>query len=99
MRNIHSRKKDSIGQIALQRVADLLENCKRFPGYSSGYISLVKKLKMHHKLSFPWEISKQFCKHCDTYFVIGETAQLRASKKKITITCLNCRKKREHLLR
>ena len=56
---------------------------------------LVRKarvLAMKHRFRLPVALKRQFCKHCNAYFVQGKNVRIRTTKGKVVYTCFTCKK-------
>ncbi len=68
------------------------ENYKTHPNRTKRYLSLVLKFIQRYKIKFPREKRLLFCKKCLTYWVKGDTLELKKNSKFKTLDyiCKNC---------
>jgi ribonuclease P protein subunit RPR2 len=54
---------------------------------SKRYVSLARKIGMRHKIP----VGGEFCRKCNTVFLLGKTAKKRVGKNKmVCFVCLKC---------
>ena len=56
------------------------------------FVQKARKLAMKYRIHLPVSIKRQFCKHCDTFFVPSDNVRVRTSNGKVVYTCMICKK-------
>ena len=62
---------------------------KKRPKFAQRYVSLTRKMAKRSNISLK-KYRRKFCHKCNIYFVPGKNCQVRLSKNKISIKCLEC---------
>ena len=88
--------KQKAKKLAKAEVISLFAEAKRVfkksPSMANKHIAKARRLAMKHKLRFPRELKRRFCKHCYAYLVPGTNCRIRTQKGRVIYYCLNCKK-------
>lgn len=55
------------------------------------FVRKARVLAMKHRFRLPVALKRQFCRHCNAYFVQGKNVRIRTSKGKVVYACLSCK--------
>lgn len=76
---------------ALEEIKSLFLKAKQYPSKADNYVKKARKLGMKVNLSIPKELKRKYCKHCNSYFRLGNY-RVRTRNKMIVYSCFKCRK-------
>ncbi len=78
-------------KIAKERCAKLLEMAREVyskePSLAKRYVFLARKISMRHRISLG---NAEYCKKCNTIFILGKTLKVRLDKGIRLNTCVSC---------
>jgi len=96
MKQKYRKKSQEQTNIAKERIEKLFEQAKEMfkedPLLSNRYVELARKIAMKHKVRFPRELKRRFCKHCYVYLVPSVNCRVRTREGKVVYSCFNCKK-------
>jgi len=55
------------------------------------YVTLSRKIATKHRLRYPREYKRRFCKTCYTYLMPGDNARIRTREGTLIVYCLECK--------
>jgi len=95
-KKIRNKEKKLNKEIAEKRIIELFKQAEEVfsknKGLANRYVTLARKFSMKHKVKFPKELKRKFCKHCYKYLRSGDNARIRTKGGKLVIYCLECKK-------
>jgi len=87
--------KDNIKKESLEKIkilfSEAAEQFPKNPSLSDRYVQLARKIAMKHKIKFPRELKRRFCKHCYAYLVPGKNCRVRIQKHRVIYFCEKCK--------
>ena len=88
MNNIEQVIKERIKQLFKQAALQFNKN----KSLANRYVTLARKIQMKVRIRMPPEVKRRFCKHCYKYLQPGVNSRVRTRKRKVIISCLECKK-------
>jgi ribonuclease P protein subunit RPR2 len=87
-------------KIARERIAILFVLARAafatHPELSNRYVELARKIAMRQRIRIDREFRREFCRHCSSFLVPGNTSRVRVQGGNVVVTCLYCRQRRRY---
>ncbi len=87
-------------KIARERIAILFAQARAafatHPELSNRYVELARKIAMRQRIRIDREFRREFCRHCSSFLVPGNTSRVRVQGGNVVVTCLCCRQRRRY---
>ncbi|MGD1004362.1 MAG: ribonuclease P protein component 4 [Methanoregulaceae archaeon] len=66
------------------------------PEWSNHYVELARRIAARQRVRIDHDFRRQFCRHCSSYLVPGNTSRVRIHRGIVVVTCLSCGKRRRY---
>ena len=73
----------------MSKLFSLAENSKEF---ANRYVFLARNIGKRFRVSVSSQDKRKYCKHCYSFFRVGENCRVRLRGKKIVYSCFSCKK-------